>query len=172
MTATPRFLTSLMKSDGAFLNSSNSICGMISGPRCLTISFSLANCFSNRCQLSVTRSSFPWINCRLISVNLSGKGSITRPEREGNTAEMSPSAFDCETDRVDTWRPSLGDFERRLVGFRMDFATQNMTRSFGYSDRIDRKMSCLQPSVDQVIRLTFSLYLKYNPREQKLSEIL
>lgn len=122
ITATPCFFVSSMKSFGASLRSLNSIWGMMPDPRRFTFSFSAANCFNKRFQLSPIKSSWPRINCRLISANLSGRGSGATPESETKTLEMSPSFLDgfwvawLVMHRIDIDARDGSDERDRIVG--------------------------------------------------------
>ena len=62
-------------------------------PNALITSTSLRRSASNRCQLSLTRSSWRYISRLFKSANRAGNGGLSTPDREGKTLDMSPTAL-------------------------------------------------------------------------------
>ena len=90
----------------------NSSSGMTLEPNALITSISRPNSASNRCQLSLTRSSLPCISLFFKSANLDGNGGLWRPDREGKTLDMSPvGLLGCAEVEVVTRRFGVVDKE-------------------------------------------------------------
>ena len=68
----------------------NSSSGMTLEPNALMTLISQTKSASNRCQLSLTRSSLPCISLFFKSPNLDGNGGLWMPDREGKTLDISP----------------------------------------------------------------------------------
>ena len=83
----------------------NSSSGMTFDPNALITSTSWRRAASNRCQLSLTRSSWPCMSRLFNSVNIGGNGGLSTPDKEGKTLDMSPEVlFGCAEVEVATNR--------------------------------------------------------------------